>query len=336
MIHEKTIETAHGLFFLRPYREEDLENVIELWEVAFKQTLNRKIWRWKFHDNPFGRQIMLCLTETGKPIAMYAGIPYMANWNGQQIRMTQLIDNMSHPGYRQATDGRKGLFIQTAGHFLDVFHGIHASEFFYGFPGRKHFRLGKIFLDYDIVGEGIIFLETAPSQIKKQYLFSLRSIGMQANFDESFETLWHEAKVNYPLSICRNSHFLNWRFTQHPVNKYQIYTLKNWKGKLEAYLVLLIDYEMATIVDIFSNKDPSSAGTLIYKVALELNMAGVEKMRIWLPKNHFLSTQLLQSGFREFQEPLGIIPGFINFTEKATSKIPVESLFYTMADGDLF
>jgi hypothetical protein len=333
---EKTLETAYGRFLLRPYRDEDEEKVIELWEAAFKQTVNRKIWRWKFHDNPFGRQIMLCLTESGMPIAMYAGIPYIANWNGQQIRMTQLIDNMSHPDFRQATNGRKGLFIQTADFFFEVFHGIHASELIYGFPGQKHFRLGKIFLDYDVIGEGGIFLETAPSQIKKQYLFTLRSIGIPANFDESFDTLWYEAKVNYPLSVCRDSRFLNWRFTQHPVNKYRIYTLKNWKGKPDAYLVLFMDHEMATIVDIFAKKDLTTAGTLIYKVARELSKAGIEKMRIWLPKNHFLSSQLLQCGFREFQEPLGIIPGFIHFDDSGASKIPVENLYYTMADGDLF
>ena len=99
--------------------------------------MDRRIWHWKFHNCPFGRQIMLCFTEDNFPIAMYAGIPFYANWNGRDIRMTQLIDNMSHPDYRQATNGRKGLFIQTGKHFL-MYMAVSMPRFIImGFPEKN-------------------------------------------------------------------------------------------------------------------------------------------------------------------------------------------------------
>ena len=81
---EKQLNTAHGRFLLRPYRDEDEEKVIRLWETAFKAKMNRQLWHWKFHKNPFGRQMMLCLTESGDPVVLYAGIPFPANWNGRK------------------------------------------------------------------------------------------------------------------------------------------------------------------------------------------------------------------------------------------------------------
>ena len=118
---DKMLETPHGSFNLRPYRDEDMEQVLDLWNRAFNQTMDRRLWRWKFHNCPFGRQTMLCFNGDNVPIAMYAGIPFHANWEGRSIRMTHLIDNMSHPAYRHLTNGRKGLFIQTAEHFFRRF-----------------------------------------------------------------------------------------------------------------------------------------------------------------------------------------------------------------------
>lgn len=335
-MHEKNIETTHGLFFLRPYRDEDEENVIELWEAAFKQTLNRKIWRWKFHNNPFGRQIMLCLTETGKPIAMYAGIPYQANWNGQQIRMTQLIDNMSHPDFRQATNGRKGLFIQTAEFFFEVYGGQQASVFHYGFPGQRHFKLGHLFLNYNMVKDGGIYLEVSPSAINRKYLFSFDKLTSCDSFDDRFDRLWQEAKNDFIFSACRNQRFLQKRFATHPINSYETYLLENRKNGIDAYLVILVQENIATIVDIFGKNNPAKINKLMFQVSKILKKKGIEKIRVWLPKNHFITKGLIDSGFEAKPEPLGIVPTGRSLFAKLEIQFALENIYYTMADGDLF
>jgi len=76
---EKTIITKNGTFILRPYTDSDMESVIELWETAFNNKIDKKIWEWKYHHNPFGRQIILCLNSNGKPIAMYGGTPFFVS-----------------------------------------------------------------------------------------------------------------------------------------------------------------------------------------------------------------------------------------------------------------
>ena len=331
----KELKTQYGKFILRPYTNNDEKEVIKLWQLAFNKKLDKRIWRWKFHNNPFGHQIILCLTENNTPIAMYGGIPYIANWNGQRIRITQLIDNMSHPNYRYATKGRKGLFVQTAEHFFEVYGGPHASVFLYGFPGQKHYRLGKIFLDYAMVKDGGGYYEAAPSQINKKYLFSSERIIKIHTIDKRLDRLWIEAQKDYVFAVCRNHQFLKWRFLNHPINKYEILALQK-KNKLTAYAILTIKNETATIVDLFGKKSSLSISKIIFKIAQILKKWKVKKIKIWLPKNHFVTKHLLHTGFTGKKEPYGIITAGKSFHNKLDEQFALKNLYYTMADGDLF
>ena len=140
---DKVIDSTHGRFFIREYCNDDEQNVLELWEAAFGKKLSLDIWRWKFCRNPFGRQIMLCVNEQSKPVAMYSGIPYSANWKGKQVTFTQLIDNMSHPEYRFTVSRKKGLYALTVEKFVEKFGHSEGSIMSYGFSGEKHYRFGK-------------------------------------------------------------------------------------------------------------------------------------------------------------------------------------------------
>ncbi len=332
---EKTIETHSGKFMLRPYRNEDETSVIALWELAFNQKMNPAIWRWKFHDNPFGRQMMLCLNESGEPVAMYAGIPFTANWNGKSIRMTQLIDNMSHPGYRQVISGRKGLFVETSKYFFELYGGKQASVYHYGFPGIKHFKLGKIFLEYGVVGDGGVYLESDLKKVEKPGIMYFGKVEKNDHFNIRFDDLWENNKVHYPFAVCRNRTFLTWRFSHHPINKYQIYSYKTANGNLKCYLVLLIQGSSASIVDIFSGLDENPFKWLIYKVKNELSNSGVGMVNIWLPKDHFMPSMLDKMGFIQKHEPLGVVPTGRCFDQALDFEFTARNIFYTMADGDL-
>ncbi len=333
---EKTVETSFGTFYIRPYNDEDLDNVIELWESAFKSKIDRKIWRWKFHENPFGRQIMLCVNEAGLPVAMYAGIPFPGNWNGNKIKMTQLIDNMSHPDFRQATNGRKGLFIQTAEHFFDVFGGDHDSVYHYGFPGEKHFKLGKLFLKYSMVADGGAYLE-ANIRCQERSLFPIfGSVTQISSTSDDFDKLWSEAKRFYPFSIFRGEAFIKWRFFNHPRNNYRIFVYKNPVGKMTAYIATLCDGQTATIVDVFGLPSKNQFSGFFRKIKNKLHCQGISCIRIWLPKHSFLTNYLLSSGFISKEEPLGIIPTGRSFSDSLDIDFTIKNIFYTMADGDLF
>jgi len=333
---EKTIITRQGKYYIRPYLDSDEGRVIDLWELAFNNKIERKVWRWKYHNNPFGRQIMLCLNDDGYPIVMYGGTPFDANWEGRNIKMVQLTDSMSHPEYRQATSGRKGLFIQTAEHFFDVFAAPQKSIFYYGFPGKRAYRLGNLFLKYYEISDGgrYLFAEVLNLNIKPfQFLGSVITLSTISN---NFDKLWKSLKVYYPLSVVRNSRFLQWRYFDNPKQEYQIYVCKNIMGKALAYVALTINYNKATIVDVLAKPKSRALQNLMYRIVKDCKKKGVFSFQTWLANEHFITLDLIKLGFEIKEEPLGLTVVGRTFSEKLEFEFASSNIYFNMADGDLF
>lgn len=333
---EKTLETPHGNFLLRPYRDKDEEKVIVLWELAFRQKMNRQVWRWKFYNNPFGRNMMLCVTEDNTPVVMYAGIPYIGNWQGSEINMGHIVDTMAHPKFRQSVSGRKSLMALTAEHFFDVFGGIHACDLLYGFPGKRIFKLGGMLLNYQEVAKGGTYFKTSVRKLKRHWLPVSGKIIQQKIPTEIFDQLWTKLGKLHPIATKRNLKFIQWRFYDNPLHDYHIYIYKNRKGEPMAYLAILIRDQMATIVDIISIDNFKIVNKLLVSSLQSLSKTGIKNVQIWLPKNHFTNKHLLKSGFVEESEPLGFIPVSRTFNPNISFESINQNIFYTMADGDLF
>jgi hypothetical protein len=333
---EKTIDTLHGKFLLRPYCDEDEQNVLDLWEIAFGKKIPIEIWRWKFHNNPFGRQIMLCLTESGLPVAVYAGIPYPANWNGQEIRMTQLIDNMSHPEYRFQITRSKGLYALTVEYFAETYGWPGESAISYGFPGDRHFRLGKLLFGYQMTGGGGVYLNANLQSIKLKRDFTFRKTDIIDRPGSFFNELQTSLTREYPFAALRNSKFIQWRFFENPVNKYLIYAGKSWNNVPLSYVVLLIQKDTATLVDIFGPHEKREISRLIANLFSDMKSWNVQTIQTWLPANHFLATELQLLGFEKIKEPIGFIPTVRIYHPKLTIGYINGNIYYTMADGDLF
>jgi len=333
---EKTIETAHGKFLLRPYQLEDEQRVLDLWEIAFKNKAPDEVWRWKFHNNPFGRQIMLCLTEENIPVAMYSGIPFQANWQGKDVRFTQLIDNMSHPDYRFNVKGRKGLYALTVDHFVETYGWPNESVISYGFPGVKHFKLGKLFFEYQLMGGGGVYLKVNPLNIKSKKRFSFRKTEIIQQAGSFFDELQQNLSLHYPFAARRDSSFVQWRLFENPAHKYFVFAGKSRQGDPLSYLVLSLNVNTATIVDIFVDPDKKEAGRLIVSALNQLNMRHLQNIQIWLPANHFLTKELVESGFEIHPEPIGFIPAIRIYNHELDYQYTNKKIFYTMADADLF
>jgi hypothetical protein len=71
-------------------------------------------------------------------------------------------------------------------------------------------------------------------------------------------------------------------------------------------------------------------------MAKDLQGLNINKIRVWLPRNHFIANQLQSSGFNQAKEPLGIMVAGRSFFEPLHQEFALKNLFYTMADGDLF
>ncbi len=112
------IETDNGFYVIRPYELANLPFVLAAWRAAFGQPISAQLWRWKYHEAPQGHQILLCVHESREVAALYGGVPFVADWRGRRLRITQLMDVFSHPRHRRQLGGRGGLCVRTALSFL--------------------------------------------------------------------------------------------------------------------------------------------------------------------------------------------------------------------------
>jgi predicted acetyltransferase len=326
---EKHIEIDTEKFIIRPYRDEDEECVHKLWKAAFGKEMSTSLWNWKYLQNPYDRQMLLCVSETGKAVVSYTGIPYRTNLQGRIVEMTQLMDIMSHPEYRKT-----GLFIKTAHAFFEIYG--KDILFVYGFPGRYHFDIGVKYLGYQALTKTVSYL-TAKTDVLAGKDAEYGGIERITDIDAAFDRLWEKCQDDYPLSIIRNSDFVRWRFLNHPMKKYQIFGYRKDSAKeLNAYAVFSVEGKKARIADILAPSSEKAIGDFLNQTACVLKGSGIEHIETWLPENHFLTKLLLSAGFINSPEPLEIIPTVRNFENAPLLEWTSGRLFYTMADADLF
>ncbi len=333
---EKVVDSPRGRFVIRPYQESDEEGALALWHAAFGKEMSHELWRWKYVANPYGQQMMLCVSETGQPIAMYAGIPYKANLRGETVRFSHLVDNMSHPDFRGVIGGRRGPFVQTAEAFFNHYGGPNASVFIYGFPGRRNFLLGiKILQGKELPG-GAVFLRATTLDLEK----NIRPFhGKILNIIPPYQILETPFGMHgdlYPFAVIRNREFLEWRFGKHPERNYEIWVYRSKFGRqIRGYAVLFLEAAKAYMVDLVASSSAREVGDFMARLGRVLTDRGIGTLETWLPSGHFLQRGLLNTGFNAREEPLGIVPAARIFDSSLSFDWVASNLFYTMADGDV-
>lgn len=334
---EEIIESRYGRFAIRPYEQGDEEKVLALWRLAFGRELSSSLWRWKYLENPYERQILLCEeSATTQIVAMYAGIPYRANLQGEIVHITHLTDSMSHPAYRGTIGGRKGLFVRTVLAFFARYGGPHASLYLYGFPGERHFRLGRQLLGYRALPGGVCYLTARTADLERSLIPFGGHVERMTVADVSLDQLADASRRLYPFAVVRDAAFLSWRFFAHPQNHYEIVGYRSslqprWHG----YVVLSVQGDRARLVDCLLPLSEDGTQDFLARLAAWLGEQRIQQVEVWLPAGHFLIAVLTAAGFLPAREPLGIIPTARTFSSRLPWDWAASSLFYTMADGDL-
>ncbi len=335
---EKKLETPSGDFLIRPYIDEDEKAVRSLWKIAFGKDCNPEIWRWKYHHSFLGRRALLCVTQDNHPVVFFSCLPYFAMNHGKKVRIGHALDSMSHPGYRRNISGRNGLFTLTTKSFFDLYGHPDDLVFIYGLPGVRHFRLGSILLNYTRLTNPLLYFVWPCGLLENRRSFFKGSVRTIRDNKDRLDEFAHRMEKYYPFSIFRDSEFLNWRYDQHPILSYKIFTYKSlWNKKINGWMATRLEGGLATIVDMLIPPDQSLFFDFLGGICRHLISLGITSVRTWLPKNHFLSEFLVSSGIVPNPEPFGVIPAAVarDFDPSLACQSAMKNLFYTMADGDL-
>lgn len=326
-----TIEIADKKYEIRTYRPEDEKKVLQLWNLAFENEFPYDLWRWKYFENPYGYDVLICVNEEGKTVVLFGGFPYRSNYRGNPATLMLAADIMSHPEYRKT-----GLFIKTAFAYFDYFGKPGRHLMLYGFPGRYHFDIGEKYLGYKALSRPVAYAAGKTAEISTRGRSDIELVRMD-DIDGRFDDLWTACQNDYPLCVIRDRRFVQWRFMDHPRNAYEV-----WGGRrandlgIDAYAVMKIDNGRSVIVDIFGVLDPKILSGFVISMADMLKKRDIPTMETWLPSHHLMMTSAVKAGLSINPEPLGIISTMKLFDHSPDFDWVSDHLYYTMADADLF
>jgi len=237
---------------------------------------------WQYDQNPSGQVYELITKNPGMVTGHCAAIPLRYKI-GSQIRMgSAAVNVMTHPDYR----GRGIFIILHKGVFERCEKG--GSSFTFGFSNEYSHKNCLRRLDYREMGRfplwvlpfdlnrimkssrpkrGILMRSAAfaanPFWRLGQAALNLslkdRSVQVEkvATFSEEFDRFWRKATPDDTNILIRDRAYLEWRFTNHPTRKYDVFAARS-KGEMRGYLVARItDIEgipSALLVDVLVEK----------------------------------------------------------------------------------
>jgi GNAT superfamily N-acetyltransferase len=231
---------------VRPYRNGDEKEIFKLYKMVYsarQYDLEEwlKWWQWKYNMNPTGKSIIIIAEHNGKIVGQYPLILVNLMINDKVLKISQNVDLMVHPDYRN-----QGIFSKLEKAAIEE---ARKSEIFItiGFPNSSahhgHIKSGW----FDI---GINQLWCMPlnwrnaidMKIKNKFLSAMSTLGATVvinnllfkiqpppyienlhihkinYFDRRFDEFWTNHHKYNRIEVVRNKDYLNWRYSAPDAN----------------------------------------------------------------------------------------------------------------------
>lgn len=289
---------------IRRYRPADEPAVLDLYHASFEAGARDKLVEreWRYVHNPEGaHRTMVCALDDGSLICAYTGIPLRASLLGRPGTVSVMVDAMTHPAYRGAMLGRRGVFARTVHAWIEEFTVDRGPfQFCFGVPQRRHARLGRLLMGYDLWDRLGYFTRALDDSWIKRVRRALPEPRVERpdRFGEAAEELWRRLAPAYPSGVIRDGRYLRWRYDQCPGHDYVRLALRRAGGGWDGWLVLSVDGAKATLVDALLPPElPRGAPALLYRALGEALERGATEMEAWAGPETPLERLLLDAGF---------------------------------------
>lgn len=198
---------------IKDYKNDDENEILELFEIVFKQKLSIENWYWRFRDNPAGQYMIKLMWDKERLVGHYAVSPVIMNVDNQQILTAHSLTTMTHPDYT----GR-GIFKTLSKAMYQNLENNQDCKAVWGFPNNNsHYGFVK-----RLEWKNLAILHTLGldyNQLKpKGVSFNVKAIDKFDFTHQSFisSKIRNLAKV----FIETNTSYLNWRFINKPNSNY--------------------------------------------------------------------------------------------------------------------
>jgi hypothetical protein len=276
---------------LRATAPADLPALAELFLRSFGHPLSAAEWEWKYRRLPGEGRSAVAVDGGGRVLAHAGALRLEARWSGGEGGIWQLADFAGSPGGH----GLRPPLVELGRWLLADLPGAGEAPWIFGFPSRRHFRLGQRVFGYlplarwrELAGELTPVAEAA------------RAAGTDrlpaAPTDRPWkgaESVWEACGVQ---GVRRSEAFLAWRYWSRPDRYYRFYRLSG--GGAEGLAVFAFVGAEARAAELWLPPGGHWRGAL-GAVAADLHRSGLRRWRFWPPAG----------GGEEALRDLGLAPG---------------------------
>lgn len=209
---------------IRDYKIGDEHQILELFEIVFKQKLSLENWLWRFRDNPAGKHLIKLMWEGDKLIGHYAVSPVYMNVDDQKVLTAHSLTTMTHPAY-----GGKGIFKQLSlALYEDIENNLNCKAV-WGFPNNNsHYGFIKRLNWSNLAVIHTLGLDPKKIQ-KKDIKFKVKEID---RFVESHVNFINKQIIKFgKIFVLKDLFYLNWRFINKPNANYKCYEFQSASSK---------------------------------------------------------------------------------------------------------
>ena len=329
-------------YTVREYEAGDEHAILETFNRVFSEMdpnfepRTLETWRWLYLANPSGWRIYIAITDDGRVISQYAGVRQRMWLEGQPAYFSQAIDSMTDPAYRRGLK-RPGFFVLTGYPYAANYGGPPPDKdvIMWGLPLPAAWRMGKNFLDYEIVRtQGKLVAELARVELPAASGVALEEVEC---FPEEVVTLSDRAREEHGAIAVRDKAQLDWRFVDNPDNDYSI-VLARVDGELAGYAVYRTGFydreETGLCCDwLVPGDQPAVAQALRAWLLERARSEGADKLTAVFPDTCREWLDFQRAGFRV--QPTTYFPVGRNYVPKYRMPWLYRNWYYTLGDSDI-
>lgn len=312
----------------KDYKPKYKKQILELFRKTYDKEMTEAFWNWRFEKYPFGQSLIRLSFFDEALVAHYLLQPTKLLFKSYKIDVLYSMTTMTDPNF-----SGQGLMTKLANEVYDVGKKLN-YHFVYGFANRNsnHMFSKKLGFKTMAMPEFSINVKNNPP-INSDYICS-----NIYNFDDLYSSFYEKYSKKHIHKIMRDrsANYMNWRFIQHPENKYNCYMV-SLNDEIMGYFVLKnYNNVKCHIVDFLITDDPYCYDSMISTAINFCKNNNIENLTLWMNKTLPLYDHLNKIGLREnLLENYLVIKSLspnIDLSEIEKN----DDWYLTMADSDVY
>ncbi|WP_425642617.1 GNAT family N-acetyltransferase [Marinomonas gallaica] len=266
---------------VREATDQDFEHIKQLFQDTFEQPLHEDVWNWKYK---FADSSGYLVSEGQEIAGFCGGAPRRGLVKGEPATLAQLGDVMVDKRQRGVLTKTGPFYRSVYGFLTEKIGKDREFPFGFGFPNRRHLRVGQrqnLYAPMDRILEA--------EWPAKEAQYSLTEWQGDSDLGANIDQLWQQMKphLNNYLVGVRDQDWMRFRFLEKPMDHYQIHLVQDTQQS-QNYIgvIVLKDYPDSAHIELLDVITTPENGLANLAAAQQIaSRLGRNSVKAWLTAN---------------------------------------------------